>query len=173
MVASEIPGTKSPSSSQSSMVSVTNSCLELLSSPKPKLPKSPGIKSLPSKVTLPPPGKLKEKSPPPEEPPGPPPITKPKLPESEPSQLISIAPAFRFLNCSATSSFPPVPMASTIMIVAEPTTIPMEVRITLNLFCERFSQTSLKISDNFIASSLMSRIPCSQSKPYHPLKVPR
>lgn len=46
--------------------------------------------------------------------------------------------------------FPPVPIASTSIMVADPTTIPMEVRITLNLFCDRFSHTRRNISDNLI-----------------------
>ena len=73
-------------------------------------------------------------------------ISKLNPPLSLLSQEISIAPAFRFLNCSATSSFPPVPIASTSIMVADPTTIPMEVRITLNLFCDRFSHTRRNIS---------------------------
>lgn len=46
--------------------------------------------------------------------------------------------------------FPPVPIASTSIMVADPTTIPMEVRITLNLFCDRFNHTRRNISDNLI-----------------------
>ncbi|GFI24751.1 hypothetical protein IMSAGC011_03555 [Lachnospiraceae bacterium] len=77
------------------------------------------------------------------------------------SYEISIAPALRFLNCSATSNFPPVPMASTIIIVAEPTMIPTEVRITLNLFWERLIITSLNNSE-----ILMFHLPCFQSGLY-------
>ena len=143
-----IPETKVARSSQSSLVNVTASLSS--SCPNPKNPPK----------SMPPPGP--PDVPPPEPPPGPPPIlvtvtlppppgiSKLKPPLSLLSQEISIAPAFRFLNCSATSSFPPVPIASTSIMVADPTTIPMEVRITLNLFCDRFSHTRRNISDNLI-----------------------
>ena len=130
MVASEIPGTNVVRSSMSSVVSTTLFCFCCMPPPKPPNPPPP--------LGIPPPPIF----------PNPPIPPKPfVLSEESDSYVMSIEPAFRFLNCSATSSLPPVPIAMTSIIVAAPTTIPKLVRITFDLFWDKFSHTNLKISD--------------------------
>ena len=128
--------------------------------PPPGLPKPRPAIPPPSRLLFPPPNG----APPPGlpgfrgEPPRPLPVPSTLV---SPAQVMSMAPAFRFLNCSATSICPPFPIARTSIIVAEPAIMPMDVNRTLDLFCARFSHTSRNISP-----SLIPRSSCSQSTRY-------